>query len=1013
MKSVESLITRVRRRTIQLLLSDAIIALAPRPLLTAAMLTTAVTASAQVDPSQKWRTIRTTHFEVLFSNGLEDAARRAAGSAERAYDALSKELHPPRGRVSIVVADNLDVSNGYATFFPSNRIVIYARPTVDANSLKFIDDWIDLVVVHELAHIFHLDRTRGLWRVGQALFGRNPFLFPGAYSPSWLAEGLAVHYESKITGAGRVYGAEFGAIARAHELGGDPPKVNELSAASPVYPMGNMAYTYGTPLLRKAASNAGPTAMRDYVDITAGRTIPFLLNTNARRAFGIGFDSAFALWTDSVHREALRVAQAAPSPTSAATGGWFAVRPRWVDDSTLIWTGADPKSVPALRSVRASGGDVTMLAERNTNDVTVPLSGGWRVFAQQDYTDPYTQRTDLYAEQAGRTWRLTTGERLTHPDARFCDASGAPLPLGVGPAAGALRPDLCIVAVQLLPGEARLVRVVANERGASLTPITEASAATLYSEPRWSRDGKQIAATRWSRGGTSAIAILDLTGREIRTVGRTRAVNAGPSWGAGDSTIYFSSDRSGRSAIYRASLSTGALEIVADSPTGLYEAEVSPDGTRVATMQLRVDGLNLTVIPTNGRARSADSTSVMPPARGTPLARSDAPVGNYRALRSALPTYWLPTVEQGDGNRYAYGLLTGGNDLVGRHAWSLSATYEPELAEPSWSANYSYAGLTRPVVHLGGEEVWDHFNLADSAGAFIGTLQRRKIFATAALTFSRPRIRQGMALSVGASLEWRDFATDPAPLFAQLDPSLKKRYTFPSPFVSVAYSNARQPALALGPENGISFSATARQRWRSDNGYGSNTASVIGSLAVYRGFDFGGRIHHLFAARVAAATASVNHASDFGAGGGSGGFVQLAPGLTFGDGRRTFFVRGFPSGAQYGSNATGWNIEYRLPLALPAKGLGTTPVYFQRLSAAVFTDAAAAWCPSGAAGSPICPRATPREVMSSVGAELHLDAAFQYDSPYRIRLGVATPTSGKKYFGKSSVTSYITVGLPF
>jgi hemolysin activation/secretion protein len=141
--------------------------------------------------------------------------------------------------------------------------------------------------------------------------------------------------------------------------------------------------------------------------------------------------------------------------------------------------------------------------------------------------------------------------------------------------------------------------------------------------------------------------------------------------------------------------------------------------------------------------------------------------------------------------------------------------------------------------------------------------------------------------------------------------------------------------------------------------------------------------------------------------------VQLAPGLTFGDGRRTFFVRGFPSGAQYGSSATGWNVEYRFPLALPAAGFWKTPLYFQRLSAALFTDAAAAWCPSGSSASPICPRATPREMMSSVGAELHLDAAFQYDSPYRIRFGVATPTSGKKYFGASKLSSYVTVGLPF
>src|ERR1019366_6393350 len=132
-------------------------------------------AGAQVAPDLHWRTITTEHFQVHFAPGLEPVARRAAGSAERAYGRLAKELHAPRGPIDLTVADNLDVSNGYTTVFPTNRIVIYARPTVDAASLSFLDDWIDLVVSHELTHVFHLDRTRGCWRVGQYVFGRNPF----------------------------------------------------------------------------------------------------------------------------------------------------------------------------------------------------------------------------------------------------------------------------------------------------------------------------------------------------------------------------------------------------------------------------------------------------------------------------------------------------------------------------------------------------------------------------------------------------------------------------------------------------------------------------------------------------------------------------------------------------------------------------------------------------------------------------------------------------------------------
>ena len=127
------------------------------------------------------------------ARGLEREGRAAAAAAERAYAALSRELAPPRGRIDLVLTDDADYSNGYAIVSPTNRIVIFATPPIEHAGLRFNEDWLELVIIHELAHIFHLDRTRGAWRVAQTLFGRAPSLFPNAYSPSWLIEGLAVY----------------------------------------------------------------------------------------------------------------------------------------------------------------------------------------------------------------------------------------------------------------------------------------------------------------------------------------------------------------------------------------------------------------------------------------------------------------------------------------------------------------------------------------------------------------------------------------------------------------------------------------------------------------------------------------------------------------------------------------------------------------------------------------------------------------------------------------------------
>jgi len=93
-------------------------------------------SDAQVAPNADWHTLRTKHFRVHFAPALEQEARRAAVNAERAYAQLSTELVPPRGTIDLVISDDVDYVNGYATPYPTNRIVVYAHPPTDASGLR-------------------------------------------------------------------------------------------------------------------------------------------------------------------------------------------------------------------------------------------------------------------------------------------------------------------------------------------------------------------------------------------------------------------------------------------------------------------------------------------------------------------------------------------------------------------------------------------------------------------------------------------------------------------------------------------------------------------------------------------------------------------------------------------------------------------------------------------------------------------------------------------------------------
>ena len=355
-------------------------------------------AGAQLPPNDDWRTLRTQHFRVHFTPAVEEDARRAAVNAERAYAELSTELVPPRGTIDLVISDNVDYVNGYATPFPSNRIVVFAHPPTDASGLRNYDDWNALVVTHELTHIFHLDRSLGIWRFGQAIFGRNPLLFPNLYEPRWVIEGLAVYFESRMTGVGRLESSEHSMTARAAALDNRLPTLQELSPGTSRFPGGNVVYIYGSLLFDYLSRTRGPGSIREFVERGAKTPFPFILTLTSRSAFGMSFQTAWEHWRDSLVREMRTPQDVMPGWRQLTNDGRVALFPRWLGDTTLVYAGDKAREMPSAYEITLSGRE-TRLGRRNGTSPNVRMPDGGILFSQPDFLDPYHIRNDLYVEK--------------------------------------------------------------------------------------------------------------------------------------------------------------------------------------------------------------------------------------------------------------------------------------------------------------------------------------------------------------------------------------------------------------------------------------------------------------------------------------------------------------------------------------------------------------------------------------------------------------------------------------
>ena len=942
----------------------------------------ATVAGAQADPTREWRTLRTEHFRVHFTPELEEHARRAAANAERAWAGLARELRPPRGPVDLVIADNVDFTNGYATFFPANRITVFTHPPVDTRSLRFYDDWSALVVTHELTHVFHLDRTRGWWRGAQRVFGRNPLLFPNAYAPGWLTEGLAVYYESRLTGSGRLAGTGHRMLARATARAGGVPRLDELSLATSRYPGGEAAYAYGSLLFEHLARTQGAERVPAFVERTSGAPLPFLSNVSARRAFGLSFADAWREFRDSVVRAeradtSLHLPLPEWRPRTAA--GRAASYPRWVDNKSVLFGAATGRETPGVYLVGPDAGP-RRLGRRNGVDPNTRLADGSLVYTQVDYVNAQTLRSDLWIQRGGRERRLTSGARLSAAHAR---------------------PDGGVVAVQAVPGGTRLV--VIPPSGGAVRPITAGGADEQWAEPRWSPGGARIAAVRWSRGGVTSLVVLDTTGLVLNTLASARAVNASPSWTADGRALVFASDRSGSAQLWLAALDGAEPRLLSDDATGIFEPDVSPDGARLTATVYRATGEIVGVgslRPELSRAGAALPTLPDP----APAERVETPAGPYRAWRGLVPRYWMPLLGTGADGGVALGAATSASDAIGRHAWYAQGLWDLDRSHLGASGSYQFLGLRQPVLALGFLQDWSYFQEPFQA---IG--ERTRIGSMSA-TFRRPRARTFSSLTFGGEFERVDYDA-PASLVSA-NPQLGEHFDYLVGAVSGAFSNTQRPALSISPEDGISLSATVRQLWRRSTPGGESRA-LSGTARAYKSLDLPGFAHHVIALRASAGVTDRRTRTLYRVGGTGGGPLEIFPGVVLGDAPRTFAVRGYQASAQRGTHALGGTAEWRAPLVAPSRGLGLVPAFVDRASLAVFSDAGVAWC-TGASDVGGCgPRSTPDDRwLVSAGAEVVVDFALQYDVPYRGRLGVGVPLTQRE-LARRSATLYLTFGSAF
>jgi Tol biopolymer transport system component len=947
-------------------------------------------AHAQVAPDARWHTFDTPHFQVHYQDGLEALARRAAARAEEARVALTEALvEPPRGRVHLVIADNLDYANGLASLFPRNRVVVYAHGPVEEPSLAYSYDWLEMVVSHELAHVHHLDYASPLIRGLRGVLGRNPVLFPNASVPQWTTEGLATYLESRLTGAGRVHGSFHEMVLRTAILEDRFFAIDRVTGRPTTWPSGNSAYVYGSMFADYLSQRYGPERAGAFVREVGGRWIPYFIDSAARDAYGVTFSRAWGEWRDSlrtayaVQADSLRAA-GLTEPEQLTREGRMTQFPRWSPDgSRLAFAQSTGRDDPATRILHPDGRVETVAARKNVGPLAWLPDGSGVVTSQLDLVDPHRVFSDLYrVPLRGGTRRLTRAERLSEPD---------------------VARDGRIVAVRN-GGEANALLVMDADGGAART-VVAAAPGVWWSAPRWSPDGSRIAVARQRTGGWYDVVVLDSAGRVVRETTQDRALDMNPAWSPDGRYVVFSSDRTGITNLYAYDLAAGRLLQVTNVLTGAYQPDVSPDGRWIAFAWYRSDGYHVARIPYDPATwRPAPPLREDAARPGPDPARYAATAGGpsrpYSPWRTLPPTTWSPVFVEDDVLGNAYGIGIEGNDILERHLYAAALTVRDDQGRVDANAAYLYAGLGVPVIGASAFHDWDVSRAASffvrPGGDTIRTaLLERERSVSLVATFPRPRFRSYSWLSVGLNLRQRTFFWDDADEAAgTLPPELAPDL---GAVITVGRSTARAFEFSVSQEEGWINSLTLEGR-RYTRALGDQTEPpgyirVAGRSQRYDTFGRGGLFARPVLAMRALAAADVGSRSPgFSVGGLTGGGMgaPLSTGLGIG-GELDFPVRGYAAGTKFGDRAIGGSVEYRQPIALVERGYKLVPAFLDRLWGAAFVDGGAAWCLDD------CPRflnpSREAKPLFSVGAELAMDLTIFFYGDFTVVGGLGVPLS--------------------
>ncbi|MCX7678341.1 MAG: hypothetical protein N2316_03900 [Spirochaetes bacterium] len=906
--------------------------------------------SIMFDPSLHWRTITTPNFRIHYHDGIAESAQKLAAISEKIHQTLSARVGwDPFFRTDIVLVDNMDMANGFATPFPYNRIQIFiSRPMLDSVINNF-DEWLKFVFIHEYTHILNLDTIAGVPSISRYTLGRC--CFPNIFLPLWQIEGSAVYQESYGTIFGRNNSSFTDMVLRCDIAANTFKAIYEASHYPRRWPSGSVPYLYGGLFIEFIERKYGRDTFSKVFLENADNVVPYLVNYNLNCIYKKSGIELYSEWKSEAERIYTHQIQKICSlPLTKfqfiTSTGYNTTMPRFhPNGSSLYWIKRTAYDAPSLMSYSFTTKKTAPVCVVH-HPLSIAVTNGGTIYCSDiEFYRSFSLYADIF-EYNGNYRQKTKRLRSIYLDAT---------------------PDgdtMCFITQNKNAFSLLKKNLITN----TILPVIDETTIQL-AFPKISPDGTKIVFTIKDKTSYTDLILIDLKNEKIFRLTNDRAFDIHPAWHPDGTKLIFCSDKTGVYNLFEVNFSTNTINQLTNVIGGAFHPDVSPDGKSIAFAHYNHEGFNIALMKYEILREWGTLEAAVLPKNFFQVSENTGedlsmPTASrpYTIWTSVLPAFWIPifySEELWEGKTdTSFGFQVYGMDTLFQvlyrfsaqaHKFQKRATIDSDLMIGYSYPNFLFSYYDEKLF-LGEDEFpWETQHAFD-----LHRELERKMSAAVHIPF----VKYLSTFEMFAAYVYSNIQHDE---FIRTELPHKYANRLARMNATLYYSNTRLYAFSISEEDGIQIFLSIDQ-YLTVLGSDYTFTKLRAEFSEYFPGIFRNHVLY-FRTRAALCYDAPAHVVPYRLGRYEKGTSGEPPSE-----EESWGIRGYPAGLVYGTRLAIATAEYRFPVLQRDVGYSTYPVMFRDLWIQVFGEVGDVWNPH--VESP--------QLRSSAGFELHLKFTAGY-----------------------------------